>query len=98
TSGRAAARSPIFPKARAAAFRTSQDRSFRRQAARAGVGGGSGVGPGPGGGFWGGGAILIGPIPIIFGTEGFPKALLLFALAIAAIFALTAILPFLWRG
>lgn len=50
------------------------------------------------GGVRGGGAILIGPIPIIFGTEGFPKALLLFALAIAAIFALTAILPFLWRG
>lgn len=50
------------------------------------------------GGVKGGGAILIGPIPIIFGTEGFPRALLLFALAIAAIFALTAILPLLWRG
>jgi len=50
------------------------------------------------GGVKGGGAILIGPIPIIFGTGGFPRAVLLLALAIFAIFSLLSILPLLWRA
>jgi|YelNatPaOPRAMG01_1025707.scaffolds.fasta_scaffold114250_3 uncharacterized protein (TIGR00304 family) len=50
------------------------------------------------GGVKGGGAILIGPIPIIFGTEGFPRAALLLALAILAVLSLLAILPLLWRA
>ena len=46
----------------------------------------------------GGGVVMIGPVPIIFGTDKeSARVLILFAIVLMAIFALLALLPILWR-
>lgn len=46
----------------------------------------------------GGGVVMIGPVPIVFGTDKeSARILILLAIVLMAIFALFTLLPILWR-